>query len=95
MSKPNIIDFSSMTHNNSLGWYYSFRNRDCFKKIGNSSVGQYFTKRRHSENGQKEVDAIANDIENTMAVEIKNGMKSLSTVISNLCMFIAPILDII
>ena len=94
ISKPNIMASPSMSHNESNGLYYSFGNVGAFKKVNNSSVGQYVIKKSTNEDKKDEKEEIANLIEKMISVELKIAVENLSTIIPNLKMLIAPVLDV-
>ena len=93
-SKPNIMDSPNLSHYGTEGWYYSFGNRALFRKIENTSVGQYCNKKQDDEQKQDEINNIASELENIIAVEIRGALDSFSSIIPNIKMLMSPILDI-
>ena len=83
-----------MNHNDSKGTYYSFGNTGIFKRVGNSTIRQHVNWLKHNVENQDEVEHVANDIEQNMAIELLGAVKSLSTAIPKIVLFIAPVLNI-
>ena len=94
VSKPNVLDFTTMNHHDSKIFYYSFGNKGIFKKVRNCTMGQCLLKNKCNGSKEEEVESIAEEVEIVVDVKLSSGVQYLSIVIPNLSFFIAPILNV-
>ena len=94
ISRPNIMASPSMSHNGSNGLHYSFGNVGALKKVNKSPVGQYIIKKSTNKDKQDEREEITNLIDKMISVEPKIAVENLSTILPNLKMLRAPVLDV-
>ena len=79
--KNNILDSKMVSHHESHGRIYAFGHQGVFKKVNNSTVGLYSIKKRYKNDGQLEVEKMAEQIEDMINVEIDIAKKTLSKIV--------------
>ena len=89
--KPNILSGSS--HHGSVGYYASFGNKGSFKKVMNSSVGQYVNKKKSDLIRQVQIDEVASRYDNKISLEIKVCCNIMGRLLPNIRSVISPVID--
>ena len=84
-----------MSHNELNGWYYSFGNVSIFEKVNNSLVGQYIIKKSPNDDKQDKIEEAEILIDNMISVELIIALDTLSTILPNVKMLIAHVLDVV
>ena len=92
--KSNIIT-ARTSHFSSTGLYFSFGNRGNFGLIHNSSVTQYVHKKHKNDLTTQKLSIHANTFDMLSALDMKQGVSSLASVIPTLKEHIAPTLNVI
>ena len=92
--KNNIIT-ARTSHFGSTGLYFSFGNRGNFGMINNSSVTQYAHKKHRDDLKTHKLSRHANNFDMLSALDMKQGVSSLASLIPTLKEHIAPMLNVI
>ena len=68
--KTNILESSTVSHNESLSSIYSFGYYGVFKQVGGNSVGLYITRQRFKDERQMDVNNVADTVESMIETEL-------------------------